>query len=121
MRVLVIEDDPLIRAYLERVLRFEEYVTSVDVSDNALHAINALATAEVEGTPFDLVISDYNIAGSTGGDVLEWIRTHISRLENRFLFLSDDDRAEAMHRHFLRKPARTSQILSAINSLLNQP
>jgi two-component system, OmpR family, response regulator len=67
MRILVVEDEPLIVSFLERGLRAEGYV--VDAAGDADGALERLRAA----TP-DLVLLDVMLKGSDGFDVLATIR-----------------------------------------------
>jgi DNA-binding response OmpR family regulator len=67
MRILVVEDEPLIVSFLERGLRAEGYgVDSAGDADGALERLRA-------ATP-DLVLLDVMLKGSDGFDVLATIR-----------------------------------------------
>jgi two-component system, chemotaxis family, chemotaxis protein CheY len=70
LRVLVVDDQAsmrgLIRGYLRR-LGFE----SIDEADSGNHALDLLGAK-----PFNLVISDFNMDGGTGLDLLRGMRAH---------------------------------------------
>jgi two-component system response regulator AtoC len=65
--ILVVDDEPLIRENLERILTEEDYaVTSVDSGEKALSLLGK--------TDFDLVLLDLNLPGIDGIDVLQQAR-----------------------------------------------
>jgi two-component system, chemotaxis family, chemotaxis protein CheY len=70
LRVLVVDDQAsmrgLIRGYLRR-LGFE----SIDEAESGSQALTLLA-----GRPYNLVISDFNMDGGTGLDLLKGMRAH---------------------------------------------
>ncbi|MGY2117009.1 response regulator [Nocardia gipuzkoensis] len=69
IRVLIVEDEPLIaeahRAYVERIAGF----TSVGVAHTGREAMRAAADAAAEGTPIDLVLMDIGLPDASGLDV----------------------------------------------------
>lgn len=73
-RVLVLEDEPLIRQLLQRLLQSmgADVTPTVDGSET----VRAYATSLSAGTPFDLVIMDLSIPGGMGGaQAMEQIRS----------------------------------------------
>lgn len=65
--VLVVEDDALVRRAYERVLSPEYRVTSVGTGDDAL--------AEIRGGGFAAIVSDIDVPGVSGIDLLKAVRT----------------------------------------------
>ncbi|MGW4092552.1 response regulator [Nocardia sp. NPDC004750] len=69
IRVLIVEDEPLIaeahRAYVERIAGF----TPVGVAHTGREAMRAAADAAAEGTPIDLVLMDIGLPDASGLDV----------------------------------------------------
>lgn len=68
-RVLIIEDDPAISRAFERAIRKLGF--DVETIDNGASAAQLLMSA-----PFDAVVSDINVPGATGVDVLRTIRSY---------------------------------------------
>jgi len=94
VKVLLVEDCADIQRVLARLLRRQYGDVDVWVSDNADLAIEYLKESVLE-REFDLIICDWNLIGPrTGGDVLEWVETHVSHLVKRFLFLTSDESAQ---------------------------
>jgi CheY-like chemotaxis protein len=120
VKALIIDDDASVRRTLIGLLRrmFDE----VDpwAAESADEAIAFLRDSMLE-KPFDLVICDYNLLGTrTGGDVLEWIQQHASYLEARFMFLTSDDTAKALHPRYLEKPCDVSTLRAAIEATVQR-
>lgn len=116
MRILIVEDDYVIARSTERLVR---RATTQDVE--VLHLVTAegavTALACTSERPFDLVISDYNLAGhGTGADVLAQVRS--MRTQPRFLFLSSDDAIEQLGVPYLTKPCRPSELRNAVSRLI---
>ncbi|MFI9636531.1 response regulator [Nocardia sp. NPDC051929] len=69
IRVLIVEDEPLIaeahRAYVERIAGF----TPVGIAHTGREAMRAAADAAAEGTPIDLVLMDIGLPDASGLDV----------------------------------------------------
>ncbi len=65
--ILVVDDEPLVRASLQRLLRHEDW-SLVEA------ATGAAACAAIEQQPFDVAIIDYNLGDMTGLAVLERLR-----------------------------------------------
>lgn len=63
-RVLIVDDDPLIRELLQSYLAGEGY--EVACASTAEAAESALAEAERDGPPFDLVLLDIRLPGKDG-------------------------------------------------------
>jgi EAL domain-containing protein (putative c-di-GMP-specific phosphodiesterase class I) len=68
-RVLIIEDDPAVSRAFERAIRKIGF--SVETTNDGASAAQLLFS-----TPFDAVISDINVPGATGVDVLRTIRSY---------------------------------------------
>lgn len=120
MKILVIEDDASIRRFVIGLLRRMFAGAAIEATEFADEAI-ALIKAATLDRPYDFVISDYNLVGlRTGGDVLEWIKDHASYLEPRFLFFSSDEKAAALHKHYIEKPCDTTALRAAIELVLNE-
>lgn len=115
MKVLIVEDDAALRRVYIRLLHnmFED--VDVKVAESVDEAIDHLRDAVVN-RPVDLIICDWDLLGTRKGiDVLEWIRTHASQLERRFIFCTGND--DALHTgapYIVLKPADVTTIRVAI-------
>lgn len=112
MRILHIEDDAALQKVIGRSLqrRLDCDVVTVASPGDAIVALEGGVVA------FDIVVSDYNIEGGTGGQVLDWVRAN--KPDQKFMFLSDDDRIVTAGVPYVRKPATGAEICNAISSLL---
>lgn len=100
MKVLIIEDDALVHRALSRLIKRTFRDADVWVADNGRLAMAYLSE------PYDLIISDYDLSGDiTGGDVLAWLRAHHPEMVARFLFLTSNPIAKALHDRVLPKPS----------------
>lgn len=108
--ILIIEDEPIIRNILSRMLGKINIVTAVD---NARDAIKAL-----EGIDFDVVLSDYDLRdGLNGETVLAWIKRERPQLQSKFIFYSSSEEALHMGVPCIVKPAPRQEIEQAIASI----
>lgn len=64
-RILVLDDDPTIRAFLERILRHFGY--DVETVDDGAAAVASYRAAREHRRPFDLAILDLTVPGGMGG------------------------------------------------------
>jgi CheY-like chemotaxis protein len=110
--ILVIEDDQTLQVTMRRMLRRLYPAGTVEVVDNAKDAID-----HIDAHPPDLILSDYDIVGSTGGDVLAYIQHAQPQLVNRFIFITGNDIVERLHPYRVKKPVTMKQVAEAIESL----
>ncbi|HEU4700109.1 MAG TPA: response regulator [Gemmatimonadales bacterium] len=68
-RILIVDDEPIVRAIIARLLEEEGYDVT-EVSD----APRALAAARAAAPPFDLVITDNLMPGMSGRRLLDELR-----------------------------------------------
>lgn len=130
MWVLLIEDDERIaRALCRQVTGMFRDRVNIRTADSYRQAVDLLTSYSLDSHPptrFDLVISDFNLAASspaepirrTGGDVLDWIRSNVPDLGQRFFFLSDDSHTRQYGVPCLGKPATSDQIRQMILSFV---
>jgi two-component system KDP operon response regulator KdpE len=120
-RVLVIEDEPHVRAFIARVLRLEG-ATVVTASTGA----EGLARVREDG-PFHLVTLDLCLPDVSGWDVLDGIRTlHPTQDDCRVVVLSasadteNPAQAAARNAAFVRKPVGARELVAAISPFLHE-
>jgi len=70
MKILVIDDDLCVARSLQRVLKCDEVLIETDATD----ALARVASADMNGAPFDLVLCDLTLRGVSGLDVLTALR-----------------------------------------------
>jgi DNA-binding response OmpR family regulator len=120
MKALIVEDDANLRRTTIRLLRRMFPEVEPACAESADEAIDLLREATID-RGFDLVICDFNLVGvRTGADVLAWIQEHASYLEERFLFLTSDERARTLHPRFLEKPCDVDTLRAAIEATVQR-
>ena len=118
MRLLLVEDDPLLAATLRQDLEREGY--AVDLADNG---IDAEYLGEVE--PYDLVVLDLGLPGRPGLEVLANWRSRGNRVPVLILTARDawHERVagfKAGSDDYLGKPFHTEELLVRVNALLRR-
>jgi two-component system, cell cycle sensor histidine kinase and response regulator CckA len=118
IRALVIDDEPAVRTFVERVLR--------DAGYDTVAAPDAVAACELvlEGGPPDIVVSDESMPGMTGHEFSRWLRQRHPRV--KVLFLSGyvdrvfgEDRDDLWEDvGYLAKPCTMRGLLQAVSLLL---
>lgn len=116
--VLVVEDDPDIRSMTSSVLRASG--ATVREAATATEAIACL-----DECPFDAVVLDWNLAGETGGLLLEALRDHHPGLLRRSAVVTGDlmsipgrHEAESFGCPVLAKPFRPRQLVETVAGIL---
>jgi CheY-like chemotaxis protein len=80
--LLLVDDDPTLLYVIADLLGDAGFsVMSVEGGDAAV--------SQLERTSFDVVVSDWQMDGGSGGDLYRWIVMHRPDLVERFVFLSD--------------------------------
>lgn len=118
-RILVIDDDAIIRRMLLRLLSREEYqVHAAADGESGLEALE-------DGAPFDAVICDLCLPGISGIEVVRRIRAQAGRGAMPIVMLTGDGaeetRGEALGcgaNLFLTKPFSSHEIVGALAQLL---
>ncbi len=120
MKILILEDDANVCRTLVRRLSRRFPDATFKTTDSATEAINILRNSALE-VQFRLIVSDFNVVGAqTGGDVLEWLRRHMSHLVPRFMFHSGNDRAQDLGVHFAVKPCDEREFFEVVQKVLAQ-
>jgi two-component system NtrC family sensor kinase len=115
-RLLVIDDDDMVRRSLVRLLRRKYTVTEQRDAEGALALIKM-------GVTFDAILCDLNLTGMSGRDFLLQLIEHDADQASRVVILSGNPRSgldeaflEAIASRFLEKPAT----LAEIDTMLDQ-
>ncbi|MEZ4237154.1 MAG: response regulator [Myxococcota bacterium] len=111
-RILVVDDDPIVRRTLERLLKAHGYtVWSASGGEEAL--------AKLGEVPVDLLLTDVLMPGMSGPDLVDAARTDRPTL--RVLFVSgytQQVHLEAFTDPLVEKPFDTASLLSAVQKVL---
>jgi two-component system NtrC family sensor kinase len=83
-RVLVVDDDEMLRKAYLRLLGRSCGVTLVESAEAALDAIN-------EGDPFDVILIDVGLPGANGVDLYQRIAETHAELTDRVVFVTGND------------------------------
>ena len=121
-RILLIEDEPAVAAFLRAALERKGY--EVVPSSSAAGGLRMLATGQFQG-----VISDFRTPGViNGGDVHDWLRRHRPELAARMIFITGDtassETLELLARAgtpCIEKPFRIHQLLAAVEKTIGKP
>jgi len=117
-KILLLEDDPEMRAILEQILSYQDYdVTAVETGFQAIDAAKSNA--------FDLIVADVRVDGPDGIEVLSEARKDQPEvgtlLVSGYSSLEDDARAEKVGvGGFLRKPFETQRFLELVQQQLHK-
>jgi DNA-binding response OmpR family regulator len=114
-RILVVEDEALVRMTIVDVLEDEGYaVVEAATGDEAARLME-------DGNGFALVFTDLRLPGGLSGyDVVELARQHgipvicLSGLDDR----DTRERADAAGAHFLAKPFRPAKLVAEVEAVL---
>ena len=116
--ILLVDDSEMIRILYRKVLRDAGY--KVLVAKNGADALRIADGPEV----IDLVMSDYQMPGMSGMDVLKWFNQHRPGLPLMLISASPEhlERAagEAPYARRLDKTSNPDELLTAIECLLDQ-
>lgn len=115
--VLIVDDEPEVREFVDRVLRQAGYVTTT-----AEDGQSALALA-AKHDPFDLLVTDVRMPGMSGDELARRMRMRDPALKVLYLTGYSD---QLFHAHqtlwedeaFLEKPQGVAALLEAVSLLL---
>ncbi len=118
MRILIVDDEEVLRDVLEVVLRREGF--DVLLASSGEEALNLL-----DGEEVDLVILDIMLPGISGIDTLRAIRIATPQLPVIIItaFSSIDGAIEAMKHgafHYIPKPFKNEEVILTVNKALEQ-
>ncbi|HXQ25646.1 MAG TPA: response regulator [Candidatus Acidoferrales bacterium] len=121
-RILVIEDEPAVAAFMRTALERRGY--DVVPSPSAAGGLRLLATGDFRG-----VISDFRTPGGiNGADLHDWLRRHKPELASRIVFITGDTASvETMEllaqdgTPCVEKPFRVHQLLAAVEKTIGKP
>ncbi len=114
-KVLIIDDDPMVRALVKEMLCAEGY--DVTMAEDGTQGLNLL-TAGGEKPAFAAVVLDVIMPGMNGFDVLSQLRQNPNTKKLPVLMLTGEDRAEDMMTgysvgadYYITKPFTRDQLM----------
>lgn len=121
-RILVIEDEPSVAAFLRTALERRGY--EIVTAPSAADGLQQLATADFRG-----VISDFRTPGEiNGADVQDWLRRHRPDLAGRIIFITGDTASDETIQLLaqagtlcVEKPFRVHQLMAAVEKAIGKP
>lgn len=116
-RILIVDDEPVIVQFVDRVLRGAGYATSTAGS-----GVEALQVAEA-AAPYDLVVADVNMPEISGPDLIGRMRMRQPDLRVLYVTGYNDQLFAARNllwegEAFLDKPATIDGLLQAVSLML---
>ena len=121
LRVMVVDDEPMVAEMLQRVLRRDHDVTAVSCGRDALDKITA-------GAWFDAIVSDVMMPNMTGIELLEALVARAPEQAKRLLFLSGGVftpetrmRLDELGTLQLEKPVNTKELRRSVMSVASEP
>lgn len=131
MKILYIEDDPGVQPSMQRFFRIN-FPDAVVIT--AAEVAAATYVLEYDINEPAAIVSDFDIRGGTGADVLNWCYLHRPSLVSRFIFLTGKEQKHAAfeaitedmrvkllgHPHWLVKPAPMGPLRELIEKLTVQ-
>ena len=116
-RILVVDDEPSVRSFVERVLREGGYDTAL-----AADGVEALAALETQG-PFDLLLTDQVMPRMNGDELARRVRLISPEIKVLYLTGFSDSLFRAKttlwtDEAFLDKPCSIDELVEAVSLLL---
>jgi CheY-like chemotaxis protein len=116
-RILIVDDEPVIVQFVDRVLRGAGYLTGM-----AGGGVEALQVAE-GSAPFDLIVADVNMPDMSGPDLVSRLRMRQPDLRVLYLTGFNDQLFAAKSvlwegEAFLDKPTTIDGLLQAVSLIL---
>jgi PAS domain S-box-containing protein len=115
-RVLVVDDEPMLRTMLVEMLSEHHDVVAAASADEAEALLDR---------PFDVILCDLIMPHRTGIELHQWIAEHRPALQDRVLFMSggcfrteDRDYLDAMPTDSLAKPFSEDEVLAALGAVV---
>ena len=117
LRVLCIDDEPLLRELLKEVLEF--YHHEVEAADGGELGLDIFKKAKTAGKPFDVVITDLGMPGLNGREVAERIKsespgTGVIMLTGWGTMLEERGEDVAKVDAVLSKPPRVNELVETL-------
>lgn len=123
-RILIVDDDPMIRGLVQAILEQEGY--TIVAADDGTKAIEIM-DSEPKPLDFKLVILDVMMPGMNGLDVLTRMKLHSHTSEMPVMMLTGEDRADDIMAgysvgadYYITKPFTRQQLLYGLDLVLNK-
>jgi len=121
-RILVIEDEPSVAAFMRTALERRGY--DVVPSASAADGLRLLATGDFSG-----VVSDFRTPGGiNGADLHDWVRRHRPQLASHIVFITGDTASAETIRLLqqdgtpcVEKPFRVQELMAAVEKTIGKP
>lgn len=118
-KILLVDDSATIRSVIQIFLMAKKWQFTEAVSGE-------LALKAAREQPFDLIITDYNMGGLNGLDVVRAVRAEPGPNQQVPIVLLTTERAETLQEEaraagvnaFLRKPVNAQELLATVSPLL---
>jgi DNA-binding response OmpR family regulator len=122
LRILVIEDEPAVAAFMRTALERRGY--DVTPSPSAAEGLRLLATSDFRG-----VVSDFRTPGGiNGADLHDWVRRHRPELASRIVFITGDTASAETIKLLqqdgtpcVEKPFRVRELMDAVEKTIGKP
>jgi signal transduction histidine kinase/AmiR/NasT family two-component response regulator len=120
LRILCIDDEPLLRELIKEILEREGH--SVEVSDGGQSGIDEFRHSRERGRPFDVVITDLGMPYLDGRQVAKAIKqesaaTPVVMLTGWGAFMKDKDSTPEQVDAIISKPPRSKELRETLNRL----
>ena len=114
-RVLVVDDEDMVRQFVSSVLSSSGYeVSDAGSSDQAIQILD-------EGRDFDLLVTDVLMPGGNGWDLADQIRSRKPELPVLFISGYEPPNGRSVPKSsFLNKPFRIPELLERVRGMLDE-
>lgn len=126
MKILVADDMPTMRIIVEKMLKSLGY-SDIHTFEDGQQAFDAFQKMNEADTPFDFIISDWNMPVLNGLNFLKKIRAHDAGQKIPFLMVTTvSDKAkivEALNHgvsHYVMKPLTVEDLEGKINKIIER-
>jgi signal transduction histidine kinase/ActR/RegA family two-component response regulator len=123
LRVLFIDDEPMLREMIEEVLSFHQH--QVESAEGGEAGVAMFEKAKAKGQPFDVVMTDLGMPGMDGKQVAERIkasspRTPIILLTGWGMMLDEKGQGMSNVDALMNKPPRVDDLLHVLSKVMNR-
>ena len=121
MKVLVVEDEPIVQNFIAAALKGIDFSAEIEVVANGDDALRRY----IECVPYDLVITDHRHCGLLGIDLIEGIRANNGEQEIILQTGNSGEHLEAFKRkwkdiYLLQKPYPQKELQDLLNATMKR-